>query len=157
MKLLPFFHGALVAAAGVLLGCSPKVSNALTNPEMSATLPANTRYALVHMYRLNKFAGFAIGYDVRLNDSVVYRARNNSQATIRCTKSGPIVLSAKTEARSELTLDIQPGREYYVRCALGMGAVVGRPQLTQVAVAEGKQDVARVGVDVATGKSSPSN
>jgi hypothetical protein len=146
-----------MGAAGTLLGCSPKAGSALTNTEMSAALPAGTSYALVHVYRLNKLAGFAIGYDVRLNDSVVYRARNNSQATIRRTKSGSIVLSAKTEARSELTLDVQTGREYYVRCSLGMGAVVGRPQLTQVTVAEGKQDAARVGTDAAAGKSSPGN
>ena len=111
---------------------------------MSTALPAGTSYAVVHLYRPGRLAGFAIGYDVHLNDSVAYRARNGSRLDLRRTKPGPVTVWAKTEAREEVILDLQPGREYYVRCTLGMGAVVGRPKLTWVSPAVGSQELARI-------------
>ena len=117
---------------------------ALPLAELSAALPTGTSYALLHLYRPGRLAGFAIGYDVRLNDSVVYRASNGSRLDLRRTRPGRVLLSAKTEARTELTLDLQPGREYYVRCTIGVGALVGRPHLTQVSGAEGQREADRV-------------
>ena len=99
---------------------------------------------MVHLYRPGRVVGFAVGYDVRLNDSVAYRARNGSQLALRRTRPGPVLLTAKTEATEQLTLDVQPGREYYVRCTIGMGALVGRPRLEQVSAAVGSREVAGI-------------
>ena len=132
------------ALSGLFWGCSPKVGSALTANQLSAALPDGTSYAVLHLYRPSRVMGFAIGYDVRLNDSVVYRASNGSQSVLRRTRPGTILLSAKTEAREELTLTLEPGREYYVRCTLGAGVVVGRPVLKQVSVAEGSPAVTRL-------------
>ena len=141
------FYRLLLAGTlvGALAGCSPKLSQALTADELSAALPAGTPYALVHLYRPGRVVGFAVGYDVRLNDSVAYRARNASQGVVRHLKPGPVLLTAKTEAREQLTLDVQPGREYYVRCTLGMGALVGQPHLEQVGVVVGRKETAAIG------------
>ncbi|RYY13213.1 MAG: hypothetical protein EOO36_16215 [Cytophagaceae bacterium] len=98
---------------------------------------------MLHLYRPSRVIGFAIGYDVRLNDSVVHRASNGSQAVLRQPRPGTILLSAKTAAREELSLTLEPGREYYVRCTLGAGVAVGRPVLRQVSGAEGSPAVAR--------------
>lgn len=86
--------------------------------------------------------GFLIGYEVHVGDSVSYRARNGSQSEVRRMVPGPVKVCAKTEAREEITVDVQPGREYYIRCTLGAGAVVGRPRLQQVPVSQGRKESA---------------
>lgn len=45
---------------------------------------------------------------------------------------GKHTYSAETEARSSVTLDIQPGQTYYVEGSIGMGFWAGRPQLAEV-------------------------
>ena len=135
---------SFVLAAALLLSlgaCSPKLAP-LTAETASASLPAGTPYALLHLYRPGKMAGFMIGYDVHVGDSVGYRARNGSQGQVRWRAAGPVTVWAKTEAREELTLTVEPGREYYVRCSIGAGALVGRPRLQQVSVAQGRQELA---------------
>lgn len=137
--LYPFGFAATLALS--LGACSPKLAP-LTTETASAALPAGTPYALLHLYRPGKMAGFMIGYDVHLNDSVAYRARNGSQGEVRRRVAGPLTLWAKTEAREEIILNVEPGREYYVRCSLGAGAFVGRPKLQQVSVAQGRKELA---------------
>ena len=138
MRLFPSFFLA-AACAGGLAACSPKLVP-LTSDTASAALPAGTPYALLHFYRPGKMTGFLIGYDVHVGDSVGYRARNGSRGDVRRRVPGPVAVWAKTEAREEIVLDVRPGREYYVRCTLGMGALVGRPHLQQVSVAQGRKE-----------------
>lgn len=143
------FHHLLLAGfcAVSLAACSPKLAP-LTQESFSAVLPAGTPYALLHLYRPGKMTGFMIGYDVHVGDSVKYRARNGSQGEVRRLVPGPVTVWAKTESREEISVDVQPGREYYVRCTIGMGAVVGRPHLQQVTVSQGRKEIA--GLSVAT-------
>ena len=81
---------AALALGGTLGGCSPRMGAALSAEEMSAPLPAGTPYALLHFYRPGKFVGFLVGYDVHLNDSVVYRARNGSRQDVPYRRRGPV-------------------------------------------------------------------
>jgi hypothetical protein len=103
--------------------------------------------ALLHIYRVGRMAGAAIGYDVRLGDEVVYRARNNSKITIPITGAGAAALWAKTESRADLPLDIEPGREYWIRCGMRMGAFVGRPDLEIVDDATGRAEFDKIPAD----------
>ena len=138
-----YFSSALLASI-ILVGlgsCSRKLVG-LTEDTASAALPAGTPYALVHFYRPGKMVGFLIGYDVHVGDSVKYRAKNGSRGDVRRLVPGPVTVWAKTETREEITLAVQPGREYYVRCTLGAGALVGRPHLQQVSVAQGRKETA---------------
>jgi hypothetical protein len=86
-------------------------------------------YAMIHIYRPNG-VGPLVGYDVYLGDSIICRARNNSRTSVKITKDGRNMLWAKTESRVEIPINIQFGNEYYLRCGLTMGALVGRPTLT---------------------------
>ena len=136
---------AALALGGTLGGCSPRMGAALSAEEMSAPLPAGTPYALLHFYRPGKFVGFLVCYDVHLNDSVVYRARNGSRQDVPYRRRGPVTAWAKTEVREELLLNPEPGREYFISCGLGVGAFVGRPKLTLVAPDRGRKDVGAIG------------
>lgn len=49
---------------------------------------------------------------------------------IHQTGPGPKTYSVESEAKDELTLEVEPGETQYVRCRVTMGVVVGRPNLS---------------------------
>jgi uncharacterized protein YndB with AHSA1/START domain len=89
-------------------------------------------YAVLHLSRPKKLVGAMISYDVNLDDTVVYRAKNDSKTSIKIIREGKHVLSAKTESRATLPINVIFGEEYYVQCSLGMGFFVGHPKLELV-------------------------
>jgi len=94
-------------------------------------------YAKLYVYRPGG-AGALVGYDLYLGDSLICRVKNNSRQEIKITKKGINSLWAKTEAKAEVPIDIEFGKEYYLRCTMGMGVMVGRPQLQLVDRMQGK-------------------
>jgi uncharacterized membrane protein YhaH (DUF805 family) len=100
--------------------------------------------ALIHLYRPGRMAGAMIGYDLYLDDRLVWRARNGSRTTLRIDTGGTHTVMAKTEVRREVKLDVSLGHEYYIRCGMKMGAMVGRPDLTLVENAAGKSEFERI-------------
>jgi hypothetical protein len=85
-------------------------------------------YALLHIYRTGG-AGALISFDLHLGDTVICRVSNNKKETIKIDKDGLNILWARTESKTELPIDIQFENEYYIRCSLNMGILVGRPKL----------------------------
>ena len=79
-----------------------------------------------------------IGYDLYLGDSLLCRVKNNSKQEIRIYSKGANKLWAKTESKAEVPIDITMGREYYLRCGIRMGVMVGRPELQLVDSREGQ-------------------
>lgn len=85
-------------------------------------------FAKLYVYRPSG-TGFLIGYDLYLGDSLIGRVKNKSKQEIKITKKGMNSLWAKTEAKSEIPIDIEFGREYFLRCTMGVGFMIPRPQL----------------------------
>jgi len=85
------------------------------------------KYALVHIYRPSNFVGFAVSFNVDLEDGNVWKCKNGSRKTIKVTKETPFTLHAKTESDISLTFDVEFGKEYYVKCILVPGAFVAHP------------------------------
>ena len=94
-------------------------------------------YAILNVYRYGG-AGSMVGYDLYLGDSVICRVRNNFKTTLHITKEGLNTLWAKTEAKSEVPINVKKGRTYYLRCGISMGAFVGHPKLELMDNREGK-------------------
>ena len=84
--------------------------------------------AVLHFYRFNTF-GSMIGYDIHLGDTVICRAKNKWQQTVRTSKEGYLSLWAKTEAKKEIPINLIPGKSYYIRCSTTTGIMVARPKL----------------------------
>jgi len=99
----------------------------------------DTDYALLHVYRF-RGAGSLINYDLKLGDSTVCRIRNNFKTTLKIKKEGLNVIWAKTETKKELPIDVVHGKQYYLRCGIGIGAFVGRPTLEFVDYNTGRQE-----------------
>jgi len=100
--------------------------------------------ALLHIYRSASMVGVAVAYDLFLDDEKIFHAKNKNKATIEVTREGLMTLSAKTETKVEIPIDIQFGNEYYVSCKLKMGALVGRPVIEIVDSATGKKEFDKI-------------
>ncbi|MGV9011943.1 MAG: hypothetical protein ACOH13_05060 [Flavobacteriales bacterium] len=96
-------------------------------------------YAKLYVYR-PRGIGPLVGYDLYMGDSVICRVKNKSKYEINITKRGYNSLWAKTEAKSEVPIDIIYGREYYLRCTVVVGVMVGHPKLQLVDRTQGKAD-----------------
>jgi hypothetical protein len=105
----------------------------------TAIIDSTWDYAILYVYRPSGVGAF-VSYDLYLGDQVICKVKNNSKQEIKITKKGKNILWAKTESKSEVPIDIEFGREYYLRCTMVMGIMVGRPQLQLVDRIQGKSE-----------------
>lgn len=96
-------------------------------------------YAILKVFRY-KGVGSLINYNLCLGDSVICRVKNNFKTTLHIKKDGLNTLWAKTEAKSELPINVEMGKTYYLRCGITMGAFVGHPKLELVDPKTGKNE-----------------
>lgn len=94
-------------------------------------------YAILNVYRYSG-AGVLVSYDLHLGDSTICRVQNNFKTTLHIKKDGLNTLWARTEAKSEVPIDVKIGKTYYLRCGITMGAFVGHPKLELIDSKTGK-------------------
>jgi hypothetical protein len=109
----------------------------------AADVVADWDYALLHIYRLGG-AGPLVGFDIHLGNDVICRAKNKWKTTIQIRSFGLNTVWASTESKTELPVNFEPGREYYIRCGIKMGVMVGRPTLELVNKNVGKAEFASI-------------
>ena len=98
-----------------------------------STLPEESDIAKVYFYRPKMITGALLGYKVRMdNDSVVCRVRNGEKCEVNITDFGKHKFWAKIESRDSIIIDVQRGQEYFVRCSVGLGVLVGKPDFSLV-------------------------
>jgi hypothetical protein len=125
-----FIWSTLMFASSLLFtGCGSAAPAGSETPEYRYQADANS--ALLHIYR-NSFAGMAVSYDLYFDNEFVFNVTNKSKITIRVVSEGIHTLWAETEAKTELQIDVRFGNEYYVKCGVGMGILVGRPKMELV-------------------------
>ncbi len=83
---------------------------------------------LVYFYRESSFKGAGIQYDIRDNGSVIGALQSGTYFYENATP-GPHTYSAKTEATSEVSLNVEAGKTYYVKGSITFGFVAGHPKL----------------------------
>ncbi|MFX1706709.1 hypothetical protein PV783_22255 [Chitinophaga sp. CC14] len=105
---------------------------------MRILLPETVTYALLYVYRPDM--GSSIPYNVFLDDSIICRIRNSSRYLIKVNKAGLARISARTESRDEVSINIQPGKAYFVKCSIAPGGFIGRPKLSIIEAYEGFQE-----------------
>jgi hypothetical protein len=137
---------AMMFTASLLMtGCGTGQTSSSSNvPPPEAQYQLTNDCALLHIYRPGSMMGMAISYDLYLNEWILFRVKNKSKTTIRITTPGTYTLWAKTEAREELPVNIELGKEYYVRCSVSMGAFVGRPDLLLIDPQMGRPEFDKV-------------
>lgn len=108
-------------------------------PKAEEEVLLNVDYAILNVYRYSG-TGALVSYDLYLGDSVICRVKNNFKTTLHIEKDGLNSLWARTEAKSEVPIDIKMGKTYYLRCEITMGAFVGRPKLELIDSKTGKAE-----------------
>jgi len=85
-------------------------------------------YAKLYVYRSMLSRGPRI-IDLYLNDTFLCRLKKNTKYVLRIKQSGINKLSARLDAKSEVTLDAEFGKEYYLKCNTESGVSVLQPSL----------------------------
>ena len=81
-----------------------------------------------------------MAYNIHVADSVVCRTRVDSKYIIKLYKGGPVEIWAKTEKKSSTTINVEFGKEYYLKCELKIGAFLARPDIRIVSNERGKRE-----------------
>jgi hypothetical protein len=81
--------------------------------------------------------GMAVGFDVRAGDRKLGGLPNASYFVYQATP-GSHTFSASTEVTKTVNINVRAGKTYYIEGTLGMGAFVGRPELTIASESRGQ-------------------
>jgi len=104
-----------------------------------AVFDSTVNYALLHVYRPGG-AGALVSYMLHLGEKELCRVSFNSHETIMITEEGPNEIWAQTESKVTVPAKFEFGKEYYLRCGVTMGILVGRPMLMWVDWATGNRE-----------------
>lgn len=96
-------------------------------------LAENADYALIHFYRPSSGLGALLGFKIKdSNDSIVGRLRNGEKFIYKTKKFGKQTFYGVLETKEEVVINIEKGKEYFVRCSVNMGVVIGRPEINTI-------------------------
>jgi hypothetical protein len=109
----------------LLAGC------ATLGPKFEAAQAIPADKAVIYVYRESGIVGGGVAYMVRVNDADVSTLPAGGYFVYLATP-GELEFSAKTEARTSVTLDAKAGQTYYIKGTIGVGLFVGHPHLTVV-------------------------
>lgn len=98
--------------------------------------------ATVYVYRPSGMGGAAISYTVSVN-GVAASSLPSGGYFVYYAKPGETEFSAKTEAKTSVTIEAKAGEIYYVKGTVGMGVFVGHPHLVQVTSDAGSQEIVK--------------
>ena len=100
------------------------------NLKNNSRLPEDSDYALIHFYRPTSALGALLGYKINnANDSIVGRLRNGEKFIYKTKKFGNQSFYGTLETKEVVKINVEKGKEYFVRCSVNMGIVLGRPEI----------------------------
>jgi hypothetical protein len=120
---------------------APNVSNAVNNTVIST--PVEGQKATVIIYRKNAPSGFAVTYDVLANSKYITKVRNNFYYSGQFD-AGNVIFTAKTEREASTSMNLEPGKTYYLRCGVATGIWMGVPSLEFVPENTGIKETSRI-------------
>jgi len=106
--------------------------------------PAVLDQATVIIYRRNSPSGLTVFYDVYADSKYITKVQNN---TYFATKLDPglVTFSAQTEPpKVTASMNLEPGKTYYLKCGVTTGMWVGRPSLEFVSESVGIAETSKM-------------
>ena len=126
--------GFLVSVSSFLMvGCSA------SGPKFSA-LPIAPDRGVVYIYRPGSIVGGAVKGGVEVNGKNIGSISSGGYLTAVCPP-GSTKVSAETEAKNEISVDVKPGQANYVRTSIQIGVLVGRLKLEEVPAETGLKEI----------------
>ena len=133
----------LVTAFLISIGLHAQAdSSKITTPDLGVVSKkaSQGKYAILYIYRAkSKKISFA-SFTINVNDSAVCKVKNNERYAIKVYRFGTTNLWAKSESRSDLTVNVQMGKEYYIKCKIKKGFWGEVPNLVQMDAETGKAE-----------------
>lgn len=109
---------------------APAAATAATPATLANGLPAPPPgKGQVVFFRKGGFVGAAIVYKVR-EGTEAYGTLSPGRYFVHVTEPGKHVYVVHSEAKDEMTLEVDEGETYYVEGTVAMGVLVGRPNLS---------------------------
>lgn len=100
--------------------------------------------ALVHIYRLKSIAGMGASFDVYAGDKLICELKEGTGCAT-AVPPGEIEIWSRFLSKGSVTLDVEAGREYYVRGSVTKGPLfLWRPHYAEVLERIGKGEIARL-------------
>lgn len=98
---------------------------------------------IVHFYRTNSLKGAIITYKLYHDSTLVGEVK---PGTILHYSVSPGVnkFTAKTETKEFIFINASLNNEYYVKCSLAFGLLVGRPKFQLVTKEQGMADIKKI-------------
>lgn len=106
-------------------------------PPVNTEIPKD--FALIHFYR-NSGIGPLVQYDINLGEDIICTTKNKWKTTVALSMSELAQFWSATETKSTISIPLEKGKEYYVRCKLIPGVLMGRPKLELVDNISGKAE-----------------
>ena len=112
------------------------------NSATPAELPQlETGKGLVVFYRLGKFGGGAIRFNLNHSEGSIGQLLNDTWL-YKSVEPGAHTFWSQAISKDSITISVEAGRTYYVQGVVKMGLVAGRPTFIQVSDEEGLRDLA---------------
>ncbi len=106
-----------------------KFSN-LRDETNKSRLPENADFAVIYFYRPSNGIGALLGYKIKNEkDSIIGRVRNGEKFEYKTKKFGNQTFFGELETKEKVTINVEKGKEYFVRCSVTMGVALGRPEI----------------------------
>lgn len=122
----------LVSVVALLVGCAKMpLRGDYVEEKAPPQLQTNENMAAIYFFRDWAFTGGGMSYFITEDTKTIGLLKAGSYFAFQATP-GKHTYSAETEARSSVTLDVQPGQIYFIEGGIGMGFWAGRPQLAEV-------------------------
>ena len=100
---------------------------------------SNDEFATLSIYRFDG-GGVWLSYDVFLDDSLICTVGNRFRTKVKLKTEGNYSLWLNTEHKTEIPLNIEFGKEYFVRTSMLMNKFNGQPELKIVDSESGKSE-----------------
>lgn len=96
-------------------------------------LPKDADYAVIHFYRPSDANGMLLGYKIKTkNDSIIGRLTNGGKFIYKTKQLGNQKFYGELETKKEIEITLKKGEEYFVRCGVVSGVILGRPEINIV-------------------------
>jgi len=99
--------------------------------------PDTSKYAMLHLYRPKNPVGGLVGYNIKLDDSIICKLKNNKKFSIRIYKEGLVKIWPNNEEK-KLGIKVKPGEEYFVKFVMVSGLVGAHPELNLINSDQGR-------------------
>ena len=98
------------------------------------------KYAILHVYRPKSRKRSFASFTINVHDTPVCKIKSNTSYTIKLYKFGTTEIWARSESKSSLTLNVEMGKEYYLKCKVKQGFWAESPDLVLMDPEQGKAE-----------------